>query len=336
MKKIICIFLSVLMIVSFASCGETVKDKENQEQEAASDTEGGENDQIDGNEPTDAGEDIDVTLVTAKKDPIGTIWLCESGEGNSSVSSFYTAGEYGISTSNKKYSFSKLEGTQKVFGEEKTVLRYKNSDCCLKSSDSEEFGSFYCITDDYSSDDNTLEVSYLHGTDVISGYFKTLSSEIRNDTNESLTDEDMQEMAYSFLKTMYSEELLEGYSFEGVKRYDQLNIVTVTFRIYVEGYKTDDSIGVMLTEAGVPFSVNADNIGKYNYTDPVTKEDLDQAKEVLLEKVASLGLPGLSHSEEALKLTTDTSGKVYLETWFTFTVGDEGEKMMESLYVNVN
>ena len=133
---------------------------------------------------------------------------------------------------------------------------------------------------------------------------------------------------------MYSEELLEDYSLETVKRYDQLNIVTVIYRIYVEGYMTDDSIGVMLTEAGVPFSVNADNIGKYNYTDPITKKDLDAAKEILVEKVASLRLSGLSHSEEALMLTTDTSGKVYLQTWFTYEIGEES--MGEKLYVNVN
>ena len=199
MKKIICVFLSVLMIVSFASCGETVKDKE--DQEVVPEADNSENDQMNEDDPTDENDRIDVTMVTAKRDPIGTILLCESGEGGIvSGGAFHSAGEYGISTPGIDHSFSKLEGTQKVFGEEKSVLKYKNSEVCLKNKDSEEFGNFYSITDDYSSDDNTLEVSYLHGTDVISGYFKTLDSEIRNDTNESLTDEDMQEMAYSFFE----------------------------------------------------------------------------------------------------------------------------------------
>ncbi|MBE6672478.1 MAG: hypothetical protein E7599_03025 [Ruminococcaceae bacterium] len=94
MKKIICVFLSVLMIVSFASCGETVKDKEDQEVVPE-----GENDQMNENDPTDKNDRIDVTMVTAKRDPIGTILLCKSGEGGIvSDGAFHSAGKYGIST----------------------------------------------------------------------------------------------------------------------------------------------------------------------------------------------------------------------------------------------
>ena len=108
MKKIICVFLSVLMIVSFASCGETVKDKEDQEVVPE-----GENDQMNENDPTDENDRIDVTMVTAKRDPIGTILLCESGEGGIvSGGAFHSAGEYGISTPGIDHSFSELEGTQ--------------------------------------------------------------------------------------------------------------------------------------------------------------------------------------------------------------------------------
>jgi len=318
MKKIVYILLSVIMIVSIVSCGETGK-------EIDKETEKNENDRI------------DVTMVTAKRDPVGTILLCKSGEGGiASGVTFHSAGEYGISTPGIDHSFSELEGAQKVFGEEKTVLKYKNSEVCLKNDDSEEFGSFYCITDEYSSDDRKLRIRCLHGTDVIANYFKKLDHVTRNDRNASLTDEDMQKIAWNFLKTLYSKEFLDNYSFERVERDDQLNTVFVFYGRYVEGYRTDESIMLMITGAGTPFSVNVSNMGKYNYTDPVTKKDLDAAKEILVEKVASLNRPGLPHSEKAMMLTTDTSGKVYLEMRFTFTVGEEGEKSMESLYVNVN
>lgn len=314
MKKKICMLLSVIMIVSIVSCGETGN-------EVDKETENSENNRI------------DITLVTAKTDPVGSIWLHKTGEGGGGSNS---AAAYGVSTSRVSHSFDELKDNQKVFGTKRAVLQYKGSHAYLKSKGSAEFGSFYSITDDYISEDQKTNVSYLHGTDIVCQYHESLSNGERRGGKDSLTNASLEKKAYEFLQTLYSKDLLANLSCTGVEYNELMDCVYVNYRRYIEGYATDESIMLMLTNKGVPFGMNADNIGKYNYTDPVTKEDLDQAKEVLLEKVASLGLPGLSHSEEALMLTTDTSGKVYLETWFTFTVGDEGEKMMESLYVNVN
>jgi len=311
MKRIVCLLLSVIMTVSCISCAETKKE----------------------------ADDKDENSVTVKKDPPGTFFLYESSEGGGSAiaseDTFLNAAEYGISTFQVSHSFPELKDSQKIFGAEKTVLRYKNSNVRLKNKSSKEFGSFYSIIDQYLSENKEVEVNYLHGTDIVCQYYRRLGIK-RNEKNDSLTDAHMQKIADDFLRTIYPKELLDNLTCGAVHRDDMLDCVTVSYDRYIEGYSTDESILLFISYAGIPFGLSANNIGKYNYTATVTKEELDTAKELLFEKVASLKLQEISHSKDSVALTTDTSGKVYLETWFTFTVGEEGEKMMESLYVNVN
>ncbi len=256
-----------------------------------------------------------------------TVYLMSysEGEGDSSklFGNFKNPTEYGLNTARESRKLTDVP-SEFEFSDKKFV--YENSVCSLKNSVGNEIGTFYSVQDTYRSGDEFVRL--LHGTNTVIYYFKP------TDTNTNYidkTNEEVKNIADSFLNSFFADTTLEKFQYEGIG-VDVLNRYSVSYVKYIHGYRTDETISVWIDRSGEVSGYNGFGVNKYDtLAIEITKENIDAANNKLMEQLQSIDLKDFKVT--MTRLTANTVGKVYLNISFTYTT-DTGE-VGASAYINI-
>ena len=253
--------------------------------------------------------------------------------GGSGESGFADSLKYGVHTSSHEETFSELsDSTKKLSFDNGKICTYKESTCYYKTSDSKEYGTFYSIYDRYICEGTTAE--YLHGTDLLCYY------SVMGGREDIVLSERSKEVA----KKMADEFLLGFLSQDTLNKFDQVTVeenvsntfsYRVSYRRFIEGYKTDEALYVSFNDEGKLRGYNGFNLNKYDtLADGISKEMLDEAKEALLDKLYSTKKLDFEHKEP--QIITDKSGNVYLEIQYSYRYEEGGAINVRTVAVSVN
>jgi hypothetical protein len=226
--------------------------------------------------------------------------------------------------------FSELKGKTKKFPGKDDTFVYRQSSCTLKANEVGKYGSFYCIYDEYVNQNGSHEsFMVLHGSDTVAFY-----SNIGDKGNSAdiLSEEEIKKSAESFLSNImtdeeFSEFTLSQYESSGrgfwALRYDKI----------LNGYKTDETISIFVYSSGKIMGYNAYNLKKYDFLESkITEEALNEARDALNEKLASMKLENLQTHDPCI--ITNNEGKVFLEMKFSYD-HPNGYAATSSLVTNV-
>lgn len=264
------------------------------------------------------------------------IWLPTEAEG--SLDAFYQLSSpqsQGLCTKVETVVDDKLKNTVK-----ETPLgsfTYESSRYSLKTTISGEYGTFYSSYDVY-KDDNGAEMTYLHGTDLMTFYYDSHENSIPSDL-PSLTQDEMLTLANDFLATILPEETVNNCTDIIVNLPDNFHVGTVCFTRTIYGYDTDEDIMVMIDEyTHEVIAYNGECVGKYDtLVGKVTQEALDKAKTKLIAKVASMGIENIS--KQICSLTTNSEGELFMKLSFEYSYSaeenDELYAMADSIMTKV-
>ena len=251
--------------------------------------------------------------------------------GGESTNGFVNSTVYGIDTSQNMETFEELKNTVKKlpFDDEKEFV-YEYSQCAYKTSESQEYGTFYSIYDSYRYEKETIQ--YLHGTDLLC-FYSVDDATIDGVTFPIQSEEEAKNAANAFLLSFLSETELDKFSEVSVESSRSFPF-RVKYTRVIEGYKTDEELWVFFNKNGNFSGYNGYNLKKYdNLLDRISKEKLDEAKEALLDKLSASEKTDFSYEDP--RITTDTSGNLYLEVKYSYT-SESGARKVEIALVSVN
>ena len=251
--------------------------------------------------------------------------------GRESTNGFVNSTVYGIDTSKNMETFEELENTVKKlpFNNEKEFV-YEYSQCSYKSADSQEYGTFYSIYDSYRHEEETIQ--YLRGTDLLC-FYSVDDATIDGVTFPIQSEEEAKNAANAFLLSFLSETELDKFSEVSVESSSSFPF-RVKYTRVIDGYKTDEELWVFFNKNGNFSGYNGYTLKKYdNLLDRISKEKLDEAKEALLDKLSASKKTDFSYEDP--RITTDTSGNVYLEIRYSYT-SESGTKLVEIALVSLN
>ena len=259
------------------------------------------------------------------------VFLSVQTMGGESTNGFVNSTVYGIDTSQNMETFEELKNTVKKlpFDDEKEFV-YEYSQCAYKTSESQEYGTFYSIYDSYRYEKETIQ--YLHGTDLLC-FYSVDDTTIEGVTFPIQSEEEAKNAANAFLLSFLSETELGKFSEVSVESSSSFPF-RVKYTRVIEGYKTDEQLWVFFNKNGNFSGYNGYNLKKYdNLLDRISKEKLDEAKEALLDKLSASEKTDFSYEDP--RITTDTSGNVYLEVKYSYT-SESGARKVEIALVSVN
>ena len=259
------------------------------------------------------------------------VFLSVQTMGGESTNGFVNSTVYGIDTSQNMETFEELKNTVKKlpFDDEKEFV-YEYSQCAYKTSESQEYGTFYSIYDSYRYEKETIQ--YLHGTDLLC-FYSVDDATIDGVTFPIQSEEEAKNAANAFLLSFLSETELGKFSEVSVESSSSFPF-RVKYTRVIEGYKTDEQLWVFFNKNGNFSGYNGYNLKKYdNLLDRISKEKLDDAKEALLDKLLASEKTDFSYEDP--RITTDTSGNVYLEVKYSYT-SESGARKVEIALVSVN
>ena len=259
------------------------------------------------------------------------VFLNVAIKGETANNGFDDSATHGVYTQKNTEQFDNLVNTKKQlpFGNNKEFV-YKQSDCAYKTSDSQEYGDFYSIYDVYSNGEE--KIMYLRGTDLLCFY--TSSEALEGMTVEAKSKEEAKNIADNFLLQFLTREELNNYTDVNVDDTFKLYSYYIRYTREIEGYKTDEELWLSFNKDGFLRGYVGYNLKKYdNLLDRINKEKLDEAKAALMQKISANVKKAFSYEEP--RLTTDTSGNIYLEMEYMYT-NDEGMEQIEIALVSVN
>ena len=269
--------------------------------------------------------------------PKQDVFLSTSGESvvGESSSDFQTASEYGVGIGFAKSeykSFDELKGKEKTAFKGSKTFIYNESRCTFKNSEKKEYGTFYCIYDEYVEKgvQTGERVEYLHGTDILVYYFKPTGVQSASDT---LSEDTIRKISKEFVLKIISEKEFSNYS-DGELVDSPTNYYHIKYSRYIHGYRTDDSIAIELTRTGAVALYSAPNFKKYEALESkLTKEKLDTAYEKLKNKIEAMSLKNLDMSDPLI--VTSTTGEPFIRVGVTYDTSDE-YSVGEYFYVNIH
>ena len=225
--------------------------------------------------------------------------------------------KYGLHTLSERVELADVSDSV-VFPFDNNEYVYWNSECYPKSSDSDEYGEFYGVFDEYKSEDNRRSVQILHGTDLFVYYINLDAYEHNKKLpTDKYTDEEIRAIADDFLQSFVDKSKYEDYSFQ-VTRKD--GVYDVYYTRYIHGHPTDDVIWITINTKGQIMGYNGRNFGKYEkLADSLSRSSLDKAKEKLISKVKSMNLDSLKINYT--QVVTNRSGDVFMELGYTYSAG---------------
>ncbi len=151
-----------------------------------------------------------------------------------------------------------------------------------------------------SNEKRTVDVFVRRESDLIVRYI-----DYQIDANaDKLTESEAIEKAEDILKSMYGEAIFPKYTYKLCSNNGE-NGCTLVYARYVNGYETDENIRLKINSNGGICSVNALNLGIFDYVN-VSKEQIEAADKVISEK-----LPDEYYLADKY-LTVDSKGDCYL------------------------
>ena len=278
----------------------------------------------------------DQSKETGQKIPVGPslnerVFLNVQTMGGESTNGFVNSTVYGIDTSQNMETFKELKNTVKKlpFDNEKEFV-YEYSQCAYKTSESQEYGTFYSVYDVYSN--GKERIMHLSGTDLLCFY--TSSEPLEGMTVEAKSKEEAKNIADNFLLQFLTREELNNYTDVNVDDTDKLFSYYIRYTREIEGYKTDEELWLSFNKDGFLRGYVGYNLKKYdNLLDRISKEKLDEAKAALLDKLSAGEKTDFSYEDP--RITTDTSGNLYLEVKYSYT-SESGARKVEIALVSVN
>ena len=260
------------------------------------------------------------------------IFLNVAVEGEDANNGFADSATAGVYTKKTEDFFEEMaESIKKLPFDNDKEFKYHESECAYKTSDSQEYGTFYSIYDVYKC--GKEEVAYLHGTDLLC-FYSASNANIDGITSPVQSNEAAKSAADTFLLTFLSQAELDKFNEISLENSNYVFPYTVTYTRVIEGYKTDEELWVFFDADGNFRGYNGYNLNKYdNLLDKISKEKIDAAKAALMQNISANVKKAFSYEEP--RLTTDTSGNVYLEMEYMYT-NDEGMEQIEIALVSVN
>ena len=304
-KKILCIAIALIMIIGLVGCAPTMEPSPTHTKEI----------------PTQEAQPTTTEKPEAPETEESYVFLVYNSEGGSPVKAngFGGVWEYGLYTSGTSII---SEDTNKTFespisGEE---LDYDRSKVTYKDGKKEEFASHYGIYDKYKKDKESFEI--LRETDLIV-YYDNIHS-VKESEKVSLSSEDAKKIADEFLKTILPEGIFEKHekgSPVGCGYYSFPFIVY--YKRPLHGYDTEETLCVYIGSDGKVMGYNGRSLCKLDHCrDNVTKEQIDTARDTLLEKLKSLNLENFV--VESTSLVVNTEGKLFLQIAYQYSHEDGG------------
>jgi hypothetical protein len=253
----------------------------------------------------------------------------EGVDANNGFADSATVGVYTNKT--EEYFEEMVESIKKLPFDNDKEFKYHKSECAYKTSDSQEYGTFYSIYDVYKC--GKEKVAYLHGTDLLC-FYSASNADIDGITSPVQSNEAAKSAADTFLLTFLSQAELDKFNAISLENSNYVFPYTVKYTRVIEGYKTDEELWIFFDTDGNFRGYNGYNLKKYdNLLDRISKEKIDAAKAALMQNISANVKKAFSYEEP--RLTTDTSGNVYLEMEYMYT-NDEGMEQTEIALVSVN
>lgn len=205
-----------------------------------------------------------------------------------------------------------------------TSYTYVDSEQYYSDHDKTVPGTFYSIYDRYTADGASLE---MHRAGRVALWYENV-----NEGNSILiSKEDYLQIALPFLKNTFDIEIPEGYDSDEPKA--SFGRRVLTFRRTLHGYQTDDFVEVGMSMTKKIVRVDARRFGSFDHVaEKLTKDRLDRAHTMLLERIANAGLPE-DHTVSEPMLTTNNEGRVFLQVAVSYKL--DGRSFGELLYINV-
>ncbi|MGM9647268.1 MAG: hypothetical protein ACI3YH_03955 [Eubacteriales bacterium] len=238
---------------------------------------------------------------------------------------------YGVGTDRKSIQEDSRIGTSvKPFADGKEFV-YKKSTRYLKTTNENEYGSFYSYYVTYYNEADNQTVTLFADTNQIAHFMQpdsNLPPEIPR-----ISEEEAKPLAEAFILQCISEETFAKYEYEGVAEASRHSIF-FTYVRYIEGYCTDEIVSAMVSTPGTITGFNAYTVGKYDSLLPrITKEKLDAAHARLLAELELMDCE-ITQTWDPV-LTTGTSGELYLSMNYMYT-NQDGFEIIQKLYTNID
>ena len=304
-KKILCIAIALIMIIGLVGCAPTAEPAPTQTKEI----------------PTQEAQPTTTEKPEAPETEESYVFLVYNSEGGSPTlkSGFGNPLNYGIYTSSTRII---SEDARKTFVSPLTqeAFEYKYSRYSYKDDTKTKYGTHYCIVDTYEA--NGVSIDVLHGTDLVL-YYSNVHS-IKESEKVSISYEEARNVADDFLMTILPEGTFEKYE-KGSVRKDSLGLFShiVYYKRPLHGYDTEETIGVYIGLDGKVEGYNGEALCKLDHCrDNVTKEQIDTARDTLLEKLKSLNLKNFV--VESTSLVANTEGKLFLQVAYKYSHEDGG------------
>ena len=123
--------------------------------------------------------------------PIKYVFLYSSGEGSASqITNFLSATDYGIGNSARSEDtvYDELKNKEKTPFDGIGTFVYDRSECSYTISNSQKvYSNFYGTYDRYVNEESGDHVEYLHGTNILTTYFKGHVERPRGSTIDEIT-----------------------------------------------------------------------------------------------------------------------------------------------------
>ncbi|MBQ7376480.1 MAG: hypothetical protein IJW52_06315 [Clostridia bacterium] len=273
-----------------------------------------------------------VEVTEEKKEPI-FLTLSAEGSADEAFLGFGDAKAYGLGVSEKKVILEDMKGkTIECPLGTGSVFTYFESRCAPKNKATDEYGSFYSVYDIYFDEKGNERIYLRNSEEPVCVLFFSLEG--LKDVKLSPDDlETARAASDAFLLKFFSQDTLNNY--ENVKaEVDDNNMYRIHYARYICGYKTDEYITVYVNKEGYFYMYVAWDVKKYDeIASKIDKSELDAAKDLLLEKIESLGDKVVKIGDAMI--TTDTEGNVYLKMPYEYMNKDES-KRGGILYVSIN
>ena len=246
---------------------------------------------------------------------------------------FGSAVAYGLGTVSEYKVFDDMAKETRVdpFNDQREIV-YEKSDCHYLKDDFGEYGSFYSIYDIYKA--GNAQYHYLHGTDILCKLFVYGDGGVAV-KNIPTNEEEAKKITDDFLDSIYGKGFSSEYELLTIHGENSVDLYNVVYVRVIEGYRTDDTIAVYIDRSGKISAMNAPNVNKYKYLkDRISKEKVDEAKDILMEKLQTYELENLQ--VVGTGITTDRVGNLYLKLRYSHTVEHSNTPLEELVYISIN
>ena len=246
---------------------------------------------------------------------------------------FGSASAHGLDTASEYKVFDDMARETRVdpFDDQREIV-YEKSDCYYLKDGSEEYGTFYSIYDIYKV--GYTQYHYLHGTDILCKFF-VYGDVGETEKNIPTSEEEAKKITDDFLDSIYGKGFSSEYELLTIHGKNSVDLYSVVYVRVIEGYKTDDTIAVYIDHSGKISAMNAPNVNKYEYLkDIISKEKVDEAKDILVEKLETYDLKNLQ--VVGTGITTDRVGNLYLKLRYSHTVEYSNTPLEELVYISIN